>query len=76
MKVEVDFDKIFKQAIETGANEHDYSFHFWDAFNELYPEVTQKYADMLEKLEEKANDGDAMIDYVKQINKDIREGKV
>lgn len=52
MKIEIDFDKIFKEAIKTGANENDYSFHFWDAFNELYPEITQQYADMLEKLEE------------------------
>ena len=53
MKLEIDFDKIFKQAIETGATYDDYSFHFWDAFNEEYPEVTQRYADMLEKLNTK-----------------------
>jgi hypothetical protein len=52
MKIEIDFDKIFKEAIETGARTNDYSFHFWDAFDTLYPEVTQQYADMLDKLED------------------------
>jgi hypothetical protein len=38
-----------------------------------YPEFVCEEEDLIE--EEKTNDGDAMINAVKQINKDIREGK-
>jgi hypothetical protein len=44
MKTLINFDLIIAHAIEYGANKHDYSFQFWEAFDNLYPEVTQKYA--------------------------------
>ena len=50
MILTIDFDKIFKHAIAAGAHESDYSFLFWEAFNDLYPAVTQKYADLLEGI--------------------------
>ena len=51
MKTLINFDLIIAHAIEYGANRDDYSFQFWDAFNELYPDVTQKYANILEERE-------------------------
>ena len=47
-KLVVDFSKIFDSAIKNGAVENDYSFHFWDAFNQHYPHVTNEYAKLLE----------------------------
>ena len=52
MILTVDFDAIIAHAISTGANRDDYSFQFWDAFNELYPDVTDKYARALEPTDE------------------------
>ena len=51
MKTLINFDLIIAHAIEHGANKHDYSFQFWEAFDNLYPEVTQKYANILEERE-------------------------
>ena len=51
MILTVNIDAIIAHALETGASKYDYSFQFWDAFNELYPEVTQKYANILEERE-------------------------
>jgi hypothetical protein len=47
MILNIDFDAIIAHAINTGANREDYSFQFWDAFDQLYPEVTNKYAQAL-----------------------------
>jgi hypothetical protein len=52
MKTLINFDLIIAHAISTGANRDDYSFQFWDAFNELYPDVTDKYARALEPTDE------------------------
>jgi hypothetical protein len=52
MILTIDFDAIIAHAISTGANRDDYSFQFWDAFNELYPDVTDKYARALEPTDE------------------------
>jgi len=52
MILTIDFDAIIAHAISTGANREDYSFQFWDAFNELYPDVTDKYARALEPTDE------------------------
>jgi hypothetical protein len=49
----IDFDAIIAHAISIGANREDYSFQFWEAFDELYPEVTQKYAKILAEREVK-----------------------
>ena len=43
----IDFDAIIAHAISTGANREDYSFQFWEAFDQLYPDVTNKYAQAL-----------------------------
>ena len=51
MILTVDFDAIIAHALETGASKYDYSFQFWEAFDELYPDVTQKYANILEERE-------------------------
>jgi hypothetical protein len=53
MILTIDFDAIIAKAIETGASKYDYSFQFWEAFDNLYPEVTQKYANILEEREVK-----------------------
>ena len=47
MILTVDIDAIIAHAISTGANREDYSFQFWEAFDSLYPDVTQKYAQAL-----------------------------
>jgi hypothetical protein len=52
MILTVDIDAIIAHALETGASKYDYSFQFWDAFNELYPDVTDKYARALEPTDE------------------------
>ena len=52
MILTINFDLIIAHAIEYGANKHDYSFQFWDAFNQLYPDVTDKYARALEPTDE------------------------
>jgi hypothetical protein len=52
MILNIDFDAIIAKAIETGASKYDYSFQFWDAFNQLYPDVTDKYAKALEPTDE------------------------
>jgi hypothetical protein len=44
----VDIKKIFDCAIFNGATENDYSFYFWDAFYQHYPEITDVYAKLLE----------------------------
>jgi hypothetical protein len=44
MKTLINFDAITAHAISTGANREDYSFQFWEAFDSLYPDVTDKYA--------------------------------
>ena len=44
MKTLINFNLIIAHAIEYGANKYDYSFQFWEAFNQLYPDVTDKYA--------------------------------
>jgi hypothetical protein len=49
MILTIDVDAIIAQAISTGASKYDYSFQFWEAFDELYPVVTQKYANILEE---------------------------
>jgi hypothetical protein len=51
MKTLINFDLIIAHAIEYGANKYDYSFQFWEAFDSLYPDVTQKYANILEERE-------------------------
>jgi hypothetical protein len=53
MILTIDFDAIIAHALETGASKYDYSFQFWEAFDELYPEVTQKYAKILAEREVK-----------------------
>jgi hypothetical protein len=50
MKTLIDFDQIIAYAIKTGAHTEDYSYQFWDAFDNLHPEITNKYAIALEKL--------------------------
>jgi len=52
MILTIDFDAIIAHALETGASKYDYSFQFWDAFNELYPDVTDKYARALRPTDE------------------------
>jgi hypothetical protein len=52
MILTIDFDAIIAHAISIGANRDDYSFQFWDAFNELYPDVTDKYARALAPTDE------------------------
>tara|TARA_R110000868_G_scaffold361393_1_gene623353 strand:+ start:357 stop:524 length:168 start_codon:yes stop_codon:yes gene_type:complete len=47
MILTIDFDAIIAHAISTGANREDYSFQFWEAFDQLYPDVTNKYAQAL-----------------------------
>jgi hypothetical protein len=47
MILEIDFNKIFDCAIYFGASENEYSFYFLDAFESLYPEVTNAYAKLL-----------------------------
>ena len=47
-KLIIDFNNIFNCAIFNGAVENDYSFYFWDAFYQHYPQVTNKYAKLLE----------------------------
>jgi len=47
MILTIDFDAIIAHAIDHGANREDYSFQFWEAFDSLYPDVTQKYAQAL-----------------------------
>ena len=51
MKTLINFDLIIAHALETGASKYDYSFQFWEAFDSLYPDVTQKYANILEERE-------------------------
>jgi len=46
----VDLTKIFDCAIRNGATEYDYSFFFMDAFSEIYPAVSNSYADLLKTL--------------------------
>ena len=53
MKTLINFDLIIAHAIEYGASKYDYSFHFWEAFDKLYPDITQKYANILEEREVK-----------------------
>jgi len=52
MILTIDFDAIIAHAISTGANREDYSSQFWEAFDALYPEVTNKYARALEPTDE------------------------
>jgi len=52
MILTIDFDAIIAHAISTGAHKEDYSFQFWEAFDSLYPDVTDKYARALEPTDE------------------------
>ena len=51
MKVTIDLQAIAKQAAEYRENDQDFSYPFWMAFRDLYPEEGDMAAFLLEQVE-------------------------